>query len=249
MNKTFLAFLTLSSCLYGNKINIALAANVSYAIKDLKKEFQKEHKNTKVVFTIGSSGKLSAQIKNGAKYDIFMSANMLYPNTLYKKGLSISKPIVYAKGALILLSNKKHDLNKGLNILEEENIKKIAIANIKTAPYGIAAYEALQNTKLYAKIKNKLVYAESVGQALVYTLKATNIGFIAKSALYSSKLKRFKDNKNYLEINPSLYNPINQGMLLLKNAQNNEKAKAFFDFMQSFKAKEILKTYGYLINE
>ncbi len=89
------------------KINIAVAANVSYAINDLIKEFNQTNPNTKVRVTLGSSGKLTAQIKHGAPYDLFMSANMKYPNSLYKDNIAITKPVVYAQGSLAILSSKK----------------------------------------------------------------------------------------------------------------------------------------------
>lgn len=245
MKKFILAILFCTSSLFAGKINIAVAANVSYAINDLVKEFNKSNPDTKVRVTLGSSGKLTAQIKNGAPYELFMSANMKYPNTLYKDGFAITKPIVYAKGALAILSSKPRDFSKGLELLKNKKIKRIAIANPKTAPYGIATQEALQNVKLYKELKPKFVYGESISQTVSYTITATNIGFIAKSSLKSSKMKRFKEGVNYIDIPTNLYTPISQGMVLLKKSK--EETKAFYDFMQSETAKQILKTYGYEI--
>ena len=107
------------SVLSANSIKIAVAANVSYAIDDLIKEFKKTNPNTDVKVTLGSSGKLTAQIKSGAPYDLFMSANMKYPDTLYKEKLAITKPIIYAQGSLALLSMKKQDFTKGLGLLKD----------------------------------------------------------------------------------------------------------------------------------
>jgi molybdate transport system substrate-binding protein len=136
MKKVLILLLITCASLFAQKINIAVAANVSYAIDDLIKEFNKTNPNTKVVVTLGSSGKLTAQIKNGAPYDVFMSANMKYPNALFEDKIAITKPIVYAQGSLAILSSKKRDFNLGINIITDEKIKKIAIANPKTAPYG-----------------------------------------------------------------------------------------------------------------
>ena len=108
-------------------INIAVAANVSYAIDDLKKEFKKSHPDIKVRVTLGSSGKLTAQIKNGAPYQLFMSANMKYPEALYEDKIAITKPIVYAQGSLALLSIKKLDFYKGLDLLKDTKVKRVAI--------------------------------------------------------------------------------------------------------------------------
>jgi molybdate transport system substrate-binding protein len=235
--------------LYGEKINIAVAANVSYAIDDLIKEFNKTNPNTKVVVTLGSSGKLTAQIKNGAPYDVFMSANMKYPNALFEDKIAITKPIVYAQGSLAILSSKKRDFNLGINIITDEKIKKIAIANPKTAPYGKTTIEALKNANLYEKVNKKFVYGESISQTVSYAVKAADLGFIARSSLYSPKMKMFKKEINWTDVDSKLYTPINQGIVLLKKAENKSGAKAFYDFILSAKAKNIFKNFGYLVNE
>ena len=105
MKKILILITLLGTWAFAGAINIAVAANVSYAINDLKKEFNKIYPNTKVNVTLGSSGKLTAQIKHGAPYQLFMSANMKYPNTLYNDKIAITKPIVYAQGSLAILSS------------------------------------------------------------------------------------------------------------------------------------------------
>ena len=243
MKKLLITLLLLNISLFANKINLALAANVSYAINDLIKEFNKTNPNTKIQVIYGSSGKLTAQISNGAPYDIFMSANMKYPQALYTKNIAITKPIIYAKGALALISSKDIDLSKNLDFLKDKKINRIAIANPKTAPYGIATVEALKNLELYEALKKKFIYGESISQTVTYALKAADLGFIAKSSLYSDKMKRYTNHRN-LDI--KLYTPIEQGLVILKQAKNNKDAKAFYDFILSSKAQKIFKEYGYL---
>ena len=245
---TIISTLFFTNLLFAKSINVAIAANVSYAIDDLIKEFHKTHPNIEVKTTLGGSGKLTAQIQHGAPYDIFMSANMAYPNALYKSGYGITKPIVYAKGSLALLSKIKRDFSKGLEILKDKSIKRIAIANPKTAPYGKASFEALKNAKIFDEVKSKFIFGESIAPTVAYTLTVADIGMIAKSSLYSPKLKRFKEGENWIEINPKLYTPIKQGIVILKNAKNNPDAKAFYDFILSDNAKKIFKDYGYLVD-
>lgn len=247
MMKLLIIIFILSTSLVASTINIALAANVSYAINDLIKEFNKENPNIKVQITLGSSGKLTAQIKNGAPYDMFMAANMKYPNTLYEDGLSLTKPLIYAQGSLAILSTKKQDFSKGINIVLDENISKIAIANPKTAPYGKATYEALSNAKLLEKVKKKFVYAESISQTVSYTITATQLGFIAKSSLYSDKMSQYKENINWTDVDFKLYTPINQGIIILKSTKHEKEARAFYDFILGDKAKKIFKEFGYLV--
>ncbi len=245
-----LLFVSSTSFVFAKTINIAVAANVSYAINDLIKEFNKTNPNTKINVTLGSSGKLTAQIKHGAPYDIFMSANMKYPNTLYKDKIAITEPLVYAKGSLAILSSKKRDFSKGLEIIKEEEIKRIALANPKTAPYGIASKEALENANLYNEVKKKFVYGESISQTVSYTVSATDLGFIAKSALYSPKMSQYKKGINWIDVDSKLYTPINQGIVILKNTikkKNELESKAFYDFILSNNAKRIFTNFGYLV--
>lgn len=227
MKKILILLLITCASLFAQKINIAVAANVSYAIDDLIKEFNKTNPNTKVVVTLGSSGKLTAQIKNGAPFDVFMSANMKYPDALYKDKIAMTKPIVYAQGSLAILSSKKRDFNLGINIITDEKIKKIAIANPKTAPYGKATIEALKNANLYEKVNNKFVYGESISQTVSYAITAADLGFIAKSSLYSPKMKMFEKDINWTDVDSSLYTPINQGIVILKKQKTKMMLKHF----------------------
>ncbi|WP_419767857.1 molybdate ABC transporter substrate-binding protein [Arcobacter sp.] len=247
MKKIVLGILVVSLSLFAGQINIAVAANVSYAIGDLINEFNKTNPDTKVNVTLGSSGKLTAQIKNGAPYNILMAANMKYPEALYSDKIAITKPVIYAQGSLAILSIKKLDMSKGINLANDSSVNKIAIANPKTAPYGKAAVEAMKNAKIYDEVVKKYVYAESISQTVTYATTATDIGFIAKSSLYSPKMSMYKEGVNWVDVNPKLYTPINQGIVIIKNAKDNKEAKAFYDFILSADAKKIFNKFGYLV--
>ncbi len=244
--KIFLIASLLIASLHASTITIAVAANVSFAIESLKTAFKKQYPQTNVRVILGSSGKLTAQISNGAPYGLFMSANMAYPNALYKQGVATTKPVVYAKGALALLSVRERDFSQGLALLKNANIHRIAIANPHTAPYGKAAKEALQNARLYQKLLPKFVYGESIAQTFSYTLRATDIGIIAQSLLYSPKMAHFKQHKNWVSVDKKFYMPIKQGIVLLKNVPNKKEYQKFYDFVLSKKAKTILHHYGYI---
>jgi molybdate transport system substrate-binding protein len=230
----FLGFLL--SYLFAGNIMVAASANTSYAMPQIIKAFKKKYPNTNVKLVLASSGKLTAQIMHGAPYDVFLSANMKYPNFLYKKGFAKTEPKVYAKGAICLFSVKHNDLSLK-NLLKYD---QIAIANPKTAPYGKAAVEAFKNAGIYNKIKNKLVYAETVSAVIPYSINSTDVGVVAKSALFSPKIKRIKFFSK--EIDPKLYTSINQGVVLLSN---KKEAKDFYDFILSNEAKRIFEKYGY----
>jgi molybdate transport system substrate-binding protein len=242
--KFLLIFIFLINIIYAQNLKIAVAANVSSAMKDLVKAYKISNSKTNITVTIGSSGKLAAQILHGAPYDIFLSANTKYPLNLYKKGVSKVAPKVYAKGTLALFTTKGVDISNALESLTNENIKKIAIANYKTAPYGQAAKEALTSAKLYAKLMPKFVYGESIGQTFIFTLKATDVGIVAKSLLLSKEMAKYKEGKDFIEIDSSLYNPIEQGAILISNTK---EAQNFYTFLFSKEAKDIFKHYGYIV--
>ncbi|MBD3796355.1 MAG: molybdate ABC transporter substrate-binding protein [Campylobacterales bacterium] len=247
MKHLLLSCLLFTSALFAGEINIAVAANVSYAFDELKAEFAKTHPQTKIQVTLGSSGKLTAQIKNGAPYGIFMAANMKFPQSLYEDKIAITKPAVYAQGALAYLSAKQQDFSKGIMLLEDNTIQKIAIANPKTAPYGAAAIQAINNAGIYTKVEKKFVFAESISQTVTYATTAADIGMIAKSSLYSDQMKAYKKGVNWEAVDPKLYTPIEQGIVLIRGSEKNPEYKTFYDFILSQKAKEIFRAYGYIV--
>lgn len=189
-------------------------------------------------------------MKNGAPFDLFFSADMKFPEALYAEKLAVTKPVVYASGALAMMSVKGLDLSKGLSILTDAKVGKVAIANPKTAPYGTATVEAFKNAKVYDAIESKLVFGESISQTVQFATTAADVGFVNKSAFYSDKMKAYKEGKEWVSVDPKLYTPIAQGVVVLKQAQNNAEAKAFYDFvLTNAKAKAILKDFGYIVND
>ena len=247
MKKILSIFVCSFSLLSSGEITIAVAANVSYAIEPLMKIFNKTNPETKVNVILGSSGKLFAQISHGAPYNLYMSANMKYPNRLYEENLTKSEPVIYAQGALAVFSSTPQDYSKGLAVLAQTHIHKIAIGNPKTAPYGVAAVEALRNARLYQSLEKKFVYGESISQTVIYATSAADIGLIAMSALYVPKMKAYKKNIHWVEVKKTLYTSINQGMVILKRNKDNTEVKAFYTFMLSKQAQEILTSFGYKV--
>lgn len=249
MLKLFLASVVLSASLLAGEISVAVAANLSDVIEVFKAEFAKTNPTTKVNTVLGASGKFTTQIKSGAPFDLFLSADMKFPESLYADKIAVTQPVVYASGALAMVSVKGLDLTKGIAVLDDPKVEKIAIANPKTAPYGTASIEAFKNAKLFEKVEPKLVQGDSIGQALQFALTAADVGFVNASAFYSDKMKEYKKGVQWVDVDPKLYTPIAQGIVLLKQAENNAEAKAFYDFVLSAKAKAIFKNYGYLVNE
>lgn len=241
--KIILVALFLFDVLFAQNLRVATAANMSETIKALVRDYKHVHPEVQISINIASSGKLASQILHHAPYDIFLSANTKYPNNLYKAGVS-SKPVVYAKGALILLSAHERDFSNPTQLLLSSKIHKIALANPRTAPYGKAAQEYLYSLHLYKQLHNKFVFGESIGQTLTYTLKAADIGVVAKSALYAPHMEKFRNAKHWIDVPKNSYTPIEQAMVRISNTQT---AKDFFSYLQSERAQRIITQYGYQI--
>ena len=248
MKKTFFSLVVAALAAFhlnAGEINVFAAANVTYAFDELKAEFAKSNPDTKVTVTLGASGALSTQVKNGAPADVFMAANMKFVQDLYDTKFAVTEPVVYAQGALALFTIRDIDLAKGINAVE--GLKAIAIANPETAPYGKASIEALKKAGIYDKVEKNVILAKSIGEALSQALSAADVGFIAASSMYDKKMAEYKEGKNFILIDPALYTPIDQGMVILKHGENNPEAKAFYDFIRSDRAKEIFRKFGYNI--
>jgi len=223
---------------------IAAAANTQFAIRELTHAFeQKTGISSNLV--ISSSGKLTAQIKEGAPYHLFVSANMKYPEELYQSGLCVQKPKVYAYGQLVLWTHQKND-QLSMESLQADAVRHIAIANPKTAPYGEAAVEVLNHYGIFAAVQDKLVYGESISQTNQFILSGTaDLGFTAQSVVMSPELL---GKGTWIKLDTAGYSPIKQGVVVLKKRKEKiEDAQQFYDFLDTPSATQILKKYGYLI--
>ncbi len=221
---------------------IATAANMQFAVPPLLKAFT-ETTGIPCEAIISSSGKLTAQIKSGAPYDVFLSADMKYPEALYQEGLTLNAPKIYTYGTLVLWSTSiPNTLN--LEVLSSPSIQHIALANPKTAPYGKSAMEVLQGLNILPTIKDKLVFGESIAQTNQFiTSQVAEIGFTAKSVVVSSNIK---EQGQWISIDTTLYTPIEQGIVVIKNTPNKQQeAQQFYDFILSKKGQVILEEYGY----
>lgn len=229
---------------FAQGLRVAAAANLQSVIKVLQTDF-KQKTNIDIEPIIGSSGKLVAQIRNGAPFDIFLSADMSYPESLYKDGFSTKAPVVYAYGSLVICSTKNIGFENWERTLLTPRIKKIAIANPRIAPYGRAAKEVLQKKGIFDNVQSKMVYGESISQVNTYvTTGVVDAGFTTQALL------KDKANKTVLYwkiIDPKDYLPIKQGVLILKRATGNTRAQKFYNYLFSSDAKKIFATYGYRI--
>ena len=225
---------------------VVVAANMKDAFTEINAQFQKEHPaDLKVIY--GSSGNFASQIIHGAPFHLFISADEQYPLELFKKGKTVDEGKIYAIGKLALIANQA----KGIRLSESKDelaeiikkANKISLAKPELAPYGRASVEYLKASGLWDLAKGKIVYADNIAMAAMFvSTGSADIGFTALSIANSPAIQ--KEIKS-ITLNPNLYQPIKQRMVLIKNPTKD--AIALYNFMQSPKAKEILGRHGYAL--
>ncbi len=242
-----LAGLVLYACGRPRKpaLHIATAANMQYAMQALAKHFE-EAEGMPCELILGSSGKLTAQITEGAPFDVFVSADMKYPRALCEGGFCVDSPGVYAYGSLVLWTVAE-GVEPSLQALFDPQVQHIALANPRTAPYGRAAGSVLRHMDRSGVLLPKLIYGESISQTNQFILSGNaELGFTAKSVVLSPQGRA---RGRWAEVADSLYKPIAQGVVVLKTRPDQlAAAQAFRAFLFSPEAREILRTFGYRTN-
>lgn len=223
---------------------VAIAANLKYVFDDLAAEFKQET-GIEAQSVLNASGKIATQIRQGAPFDVFMSADMEFPEGLYKEGFAVTAPKPYAYGLLVLWSQTGADLSKGVAGLTDAAIGKVAIANPKLAPFGKQALKAMEFYKVKVALEPKLVYGESITQVSQYVdSKAVDVGFSAKSIVVAPETT---GKGKWVAVPEESYEPIAQGVVILKHGIDNnaDAARKFYGFVQSEKARAIFAKNGY----
>ena len=238
-----LALAALAGTLHAAEAQVAVAANFAEPIKAIAAVLQKTTGHT-LKISVGATGGLYAQIRNGAPFDVLLSADTKTPAQLEADGLAQpGSRFTYATGKLVLWSADPARVDAQGAVLKGERFRKLAIANPKTAPYGAAAVEAMNQLGLSAALTPRLVQGESIGQTynFVHTGNA-EIGFVAMSQVLEGG--RLKGGSMWV-VPQNLYAPIRQDAVLLKRAANNEAARALMQLLKGPNIKDLIRSYGY----
>ncbi|MGB8354582.1 MAG: molybdate ABC transporter substrate-binding protein [Chthoniobacteraceae bacterium] len=242
--------MAMPSLVCGDDISIAAAADLTRCLVELNDAFVKEHPDAVPKVSTGSSGNFCAQIKNGAPYDIFLSADMSYPKQLADAGFADKQSItLYAVGQIVLLSaNEKIDVTKGLDILKDTAlVKKIAIANPDHAPYGRAAKAALEHYGLWDTVKDRIVIGENISQTAQFVQSGNaDAGIVALSLVIDPKAEK---QARYYVIPQESYPPLEQGAVLTTAGSAKPLARAYLEFLRSDVARKIFDRYGFRLNK
>jgi molybdate transport system substrate-binding protein len=231
-------------------VTVAAAADLQFALADVKAAFVQAHPGVQVTATFGASGAFFAQIANGAPFDVFLSADEDYPQKLVQAGLAQPGDLFrYSRGHLVLWVPKASPLaieRLGMKALLEPGARKVAIANPRHAPYGRAAEAAMAKLGLLEAVRPRLVYGENISQTAQFVQSgAADIGILALSLAKGPALAAAG---RFVEVPEEAYPALNQGGLLLARAKGNAAARAFCDFLRSHEGVAILKRYGFAVD-
>ena len=236
--------LTLAACAaQAGEVQIAVAANFTAPMKEIAAKFEKDTGH-KVVASFGPTGGLYTQIKNGAPFEVFLSADDKTPAKLVEEGDAVkASRFTYAKGKLALWSPKDGYVDAEGAVLKKDDFKHLAIGNPKTAPYGAAAVSVLEKLSLLEAVKPKLVEGSNITQAHQFVATGNaELGFVALSQIY-------KDGKltggSAWMVPADLYSPIRQDAVILNKGKDSAVAKALVKYLKGEQAAVVIKSYGY----
>jgi molybdate transport system substrate-binding protein len=236
----------LGSGAYADTAQVAVAANFSGPIAAIQPAFEKKTGH-KLAVTTGATGKFYAQIKNGAPFEVLLSADDTTPAKLEEEGLAVpGTRFNYAIGKLVLWSAKPGYVDKDGNILRKAPFAHLAIANPKTAPYGAAAVEVLNRLGLYKTLEPRLVTGENIAQTQQFVATGNaELGFLALSQV--RKDGKLTSGSAWL-VPAELHAPIRQDAVLLTKGKDNPAAAALLGFLKGDSARAIIKSFGYDLN-
>lgn len=241
-----LAFLVLwifAAPLSAGEVQVAVAANFTAPMKIIAADFA-QATGHQALLSFGSTGKLYAQIKNGAPFEILLAADDKTPARLEQEGLAVSgRRFTYAIGRLVLWSARPDGIDAQGTVLKQGDFMHLAIAAPKLAPYGAAAVETLKKLGLYAAIEPKFVQGENIAQTYQFVVTGNaELGFVALSQVYADG--KLKSGSGWI-VPDDLHNPIRQDAVLLVKGGDNPAAIALIDYLKSDAAKAVIQSFGY----
>ncbi|HEY2407599.1 MAG TPA: molybdate ABC transporter substrate-binding protein [Polyangiaceae bacterium] len=241
------AFLSFSASARAAETQVAVAANFAGPMQVLAEKFAKKTGHHAVIVS-GATGKLSAQIQNGAPFEVFLSADMTTPQKLEEQGLAVrGSRFTYARGRLVLYGPRPDLGQNGEATLKAGEFAHLAIANPKLAPYGAAALSVLVKLGLKAALEPKLVIGENISQTMQFVESGNaELGFVALSQV---QVPGKPQSGSFWLVPSSLYDPIRQDAALLLHGEHNQAARALLDYLKTDEAKAVIVSYGYELEQ
>jgi molybdate transport system substrate-binding protein len=225
-------------------VKIVAASDLRFALDEIISIYKNQTSGANIEVTYGSSGIAYTQIANGAPFDMYFSADIVYAEKLKLAGFTLTDPKIYGLGRIVLWSASL-DVSKGLDVLKEKQHFKIATANPEHAPYGQRSVEALKYYRLYERVEKQIIFGENISQAAQFCLTGNaDAGLLALSLVLSPPM--IKHGKYFL-IDDRSHRPLEQAFVILKHAKENKLAFAFADFITTRPARSIFEKYGFTL--
>ena len=239
---TFIA-LALSTTLHAETVQGAVAANFSAPMNAIAADFEKDTGH-KISLSFGATGKFYAQIKSGAPFDVFLSADDETPRKLEQEGDAVpGTAFTYATGRLVLWSAKPGFVDAQGQVLKTGTFNKLALAAPKLAPYGAAAMETLTRLGLQDTLSAKFVQGESIGQTFSFVSSGNaELGFVALSQV--TEQGQIKSGSAWV-VPSSLHSSLRQDAVVLKHGKGNSAAAALIAFLKIEKSRKVIRSFGY----
>jgi molybdate transport system substrate-binding protein len=233
----------LISPVFAGEINAAVESSFAVPMERIVTLYQKTSGNS-VKVSLDSSGKFYTQIKNGASFDIIISADETMPKRLVQEGLATGgSHFVFATERLVLWSALPDFVDAKGAVLNKGNFNKLAIADPKLSSYGLASKETLEKLVMWNSIQEKLVKGESVNRA--FQLAATENADLAFVGLSQIMREGKITEGSWWLVPPEIHASIKQSAVMLSNSKNGAEAKEFLNFLKSKKVESIIRNFGY----
>jgi molybdate transport system substrate-binding protein len=239
----FIFFSFFAGAVSAEDVQVAVAANFAAPMQAIAAAFEKKTGH-KARLAFGSSGKFYAQIKNGAPFQVLLSADDEIPARLEREGMAVAGTrFTYAIGRLALWSASEGVVDSRGEVLKKGDYAHLAIANPKLAPYGGAAIEVLKNRGLLEAVQPKLVQGENIAQTWQFAASGNaELGFVARSQI--TRGGKLSHGSAWI-VPANLHPPIRQDAVVLANGRGNTAAGALMAYLRSEQAKAVIRAYGY----
>ncbi|HUF20563.1 MAG TPA: molybdate ABC transporter substrate-binding protein [Burkholderiales bacterium] len=229
------------------RVSVAAASDLAYCLEEMNRVFHREHPGLEVIVSNGSSGMFFNQIRQGAPFDVYLSADIDFPNRLVREGEAVGDSLtLYALGRIVLWTNRTDlPLDTGLEVLRSPSVRYIALANPEHAPYGKAGKAALEHKKIWDEVKTKVVFGQNILQAMQFVDTGNaDVGVIALSLVTAPAMQ---GRGRHVLLPHEWHPPLEQALVLTRHGSGNPAAQTYLRFLQSAPARAIFEKYGFVV--
>ncbi|KKN83299.1 hypothetical protein LCGC14_0300480 [marine sediment metagenome] len=224
-------------------LTLVAASDLRYALDEILDRWHLDNPDSPVRVIYGSSGRFATQIRQGAPFDLYLSADIAYTEALYRENLTAGPPRPYASGRLVLWSRDASLSEAGIQALASNPPQRLAIARPTHAPYGDRARQAMQTLGIWSALEPRLVYGENIAHtAQMAQSGAADAAIIALSLALHPTMQK---SGHFSPVDSSLHAPLEQALVLTRQAADKPAAWLLADFILGPAARTVFTQYGF----